>query len=159
MLKFALLSWLWCVSSGISDVQSAAVERRVYPYFVSIRTEGLSRPHHCSGSIVSDRWILTAATCLPSEPDIRSLSGMYALVGIDASPNYGRRYLLEQYLIHPDFELEDYRSNVALLRTQKPMQFDVRTQSIALATSFVEENSTGSVVGYNQVGRSRAWTL
>lgn len=94
--------------------------------------------HGCCGSILGDRWIITAAECVDG---IKNISEIFVVVGTQNRDKNGTVYQIESFQTHPDFIDEHffYKNNVALLRTNESIQFNNQTQPIELYTEEVNE--------------------
>nr|XP_032833602.1 LOW QUALITY PROTEIN: coagulation factor X-like [Petromyzon marinus] len=86
----------------------------------------------CSGTILSREWVLTAAHCIPSEPDI-------VIVGespcIASRPNQGehnrtvsepteQKISIKQIVMHNRFNNATYDNDIALLQMSEPIKFN-----------------------------------
>ncbi|KAF2880201.1 hypothetical protein ILUMI_26002 [Ignelater luminosus] len=115
-------------------IGGSSAKRHEFPYMVSIQPLELN-DHSCGGSIISSRWILTAAHCCAvfdwciranivaglldknetTHPDVQKVSG-------------------KRVVIHPNYTLEiDYLDNdIALIELTTPLQFTDAVKPIAL---------------------------
>lgn len=68
----------------------------------------------CGGAVISSNWILTAAHCLPSASSKGKIS-----VKVNASNFQKDGYWIEvdRYAVHPNFESNTYRNDIALLHS------------------------------------------
>ncbi|TVQ13682.1 MAG: serine protease [Bacteroidetes bacterium] len=91
-------------SSDISD----------YPWQVAILTS--SNQQFCGGSILNDRWILTAAHCIGVYSNIR------VRAGVTNKTNPGQTITVEQQIVHPDYQsINNYDHDIALLYLSSPL--------------------------------------
>ncbi|KAM7344006.1 trypsin eta-like [Cochliomyia hominivorax] len=146
--------------SSLSSVQSVPIENRIIggestninnaPYLVSIRyKKNLSMPfeHRCSGTIYSSKIILTTATCV---------------IGLDAnrlhvkagstyrSQSDGFLYLVEKYIIHPDYNIWFMDNDLALLVLAFELTESVPKEvaPIAISSSLPPVNSEATIAGW-----------
>lgn len=61
----------YTAEESLKDFQGELVEVGELPYVVSIVTEGVSV---CTGAIVAENWVLSAAHCFASDGDVISAS-------------------------------------------------------------------------------------
>lgn len=139
-----------CINSGDSRVigedtkivNGYDAERGQFPHQVSLRRNA-NHQHYCAGSIISDRWILTAAHCV----ELYRPPYIYAVVG-----SIDRRHGLNIDLIyevrHPNHTVNVKRFDIALLRTGRTIPFDSNIQPIALPTADITDFITAYVSGW-----------
>lgn len=91
-----------------------------YPFVVSLQfARGDDFVHYCGASLISERWLLTAAHCAPRADEVAYL-GVTQLLPID-DPNAGIRVRFDKIIIHPRFRTERSGFDVALVRLARPL--------------------------------------
>ncbi|KAL7307092.1 hypothetical protein TKK_0000827 [Trichogramma kaykai] len=134
-------------------------EAGMYPYQVRIEIKGMhnfpdsmpaeKRPVHCGGTIISQRYVLTAAHCIHNEEGrvVRILGGNNIRGG-----EHERVYESEAIAVHKDWELnrQSIRADIALIKTSEDIIFDDYLQPAKLPTSKFElrDNETAIVTGW-----------
>ncbi|XP_069984511.1 brachyurin isoform X1 [Penaeus vannamei] len=102
----------------------------------------------CGGVVISGRFILTAAHCVPekNKTDLQVFVGAHRL-----EPNGRSRQILdvERAFVHPNYSLRaGVRSDIALLRLREEMDFNKRVFPIRLPTRDVAPHATLVVTGW-----------
>lgn len=108
-----------------------------FPYQVSLRST-LSRSHFCGGSILSSRFILTAAHC--SQGYNGKPQYVYAVVGALRLNSGGVIIELDKITPHEKYDQYKIRNDVSLVRTAEEIVFSDTIQPIALPTQDIEES-------------------
>lgn len=95
----------------------------MHPWIVEISSQ---KEHLCTGSIINDRYVLTAASCVEGykKTNIWVTSGLQS-----KSP---RVFGVSKIAIHPKFDANTYASDIALLRLTERMQSTRFTRPICL---------------------------
>lgn len=99
-----------------------------FPHQVSLRS--VLNKHFCGGSIITNRWVLTAAHCTID----RSPAAFYIVAGTITISSGGVKYLIEVNKPHPKYKPSAFGHDITLLRTQKVIEFNEFVQPIALPT-------------------------
>lgn len=126
-----------------------------FPYMASLRRyDTVIWRHLCGGSILSNRWILSAASCtfgIYSKP-----SNLVVVVGAHHIQNGGRIYYLERIVNHPQHNNSIFKNDISLLRTNETIQFNDVIRPIRLRRRFVDAGvaSTVSGWGWSQVRKN-----
>lgn len=94
------------------------------PWQVSVQSGGIH--HRCGGSIISKRWILTAAHCIDGDTN----SSIEVRVGATHKYNDGRLIKIKNIFLHEMYENLDYDFGLIELRTD--LEFTDRIKSIPL---------------------------
>lgn len=108
-----------------------------FPYQVSLRSK-LTRQHFCGGSLLTNRFILTAAHCsqgLHANPRY-----VYAVVGAYRRSVGGVAVKLDRIIPHDEFTMYGIRNDVSLLHTAQEIVFTNLIQPIGLPTQNTPAN-------------------
>uniref|UniRef100_A0A8C9PL83 Peptidase S1 domain-containing protein n=1 Tax=Spermophilus dauricus TaxID=99837 RepID=A0A8C9PL83_SPEDA len=107
-----------------------------WPWVVSIQKNGT---HHCAGSLLTNRWVVTAAHCFKGNLNKPSLFSV--LLGAWQLENPGPRSQdvgIAWVLPHPGYSWKDgTRADIALVRLEHSIQFSERILPICLPDSSV----------------------
>ncbi|CAH1154747.1 unnamed protein product [Phaedon cochleariae] len=113
-------------SLGIVNGTSVSIED--YPYQASIQ---FYRLHGCGGSILNEKFILTAAHCIYDvTADIVSVR-----LGSSIRNDGGTVYQVSEIHQHPSFNSKTYDYDVAILELEDNIAFGTGVKPITLATS------------------------
>ncbi|XP_021500468.1 brain-specific serine protease 4-like [Meriones unguiculatus] len=107
-----------------------------WPWIVSILKNGT---HHCAGSLLTNRWVVTAAHCFRSSVDKPFLFSI--LLGAWQLENPGPRSQkvgVAWVLPHPRYSQEGTRADIALVRLEHSIKFSERILPICLPDSSVQ---------------------
>lgn len=75
-----------------------------FPYQISLQY-GLSflHSHVCGGSILNERWVLTAGHCITEVPHF-PLAHYYVKAGIHGLKDNGQVVKVKREIVHPDYQ-------------------------------------------------------
>ncbi|XP_048507783.1 chymotrypsin-2-like isoform X2 [Athalia rosae] len=99
-----------------------------FPYQVSLRTK--DNKHFCGGSILNERWILTAAHCLAGSND----DSVAVVVGTTTLDSGGDSYKSLKVIPHPDYSQFLIRDDIGLIEVEKPIVYGDNVKPVVLPT-------------------------
>lgn len=120
-----------------------------FPFLVSLQVKIKGKfEHNCGASILSDRFLLTAAHCrlLGSQADDYQIA-----VGIHMKNDTGVRYNVSKFIMHPDhipLPINKVTHDIALLVLDKPIRLDKNTKTIEIDPNFIGENVKATLAGW-----------
>ncbi|XP_015109857.1 trypsin [Diachasma alloeum] len=120
-----------------------------FPHMVSLRRRWTSS-HFCGGSIIGQKWILTAGHCMFRNNEVMGPSTFYVVVGgvnlddKEVAPRQVR--YIDQLFVHPAYDGTYLVNDAALLLLQEPLVLTTPyVQAIPLA-KITPENGTECIV-------------
>lgn len=117
-----------------------------------------SGDYMCGGSIISSKWILTAAHCTKDEDNNPiSASDMYVVVGATNpySSSQGEKYYVKSYTAHINYDTETLQYDLALLELYDEIDFE-NAEAIELIT---EEDIDDGATDPGVVATVTGWGL
>lgn len=143
---FFIIELSQCLASSLEPL---VPNRGDFTYQASLRTYWAY--HYCGGAIISDRWVLTSATCVVYS--FFEMGDVFAVLGgLDIYE--GDSYPCDLVKKHERFNLGQFDYDIALLRTSSPILFDQFIQPIPYYKGTIE-----SVIGNAvSIGWGKTWT-
>lgn len=127
-----------------------------FPYQISLRGRRevngtVVFRHRCGGSILSDRWVITAAHC--TQREFTNTSNLVIVVAAHHIANDGVTYQLEEIINHQGYNNVTVQNDISVLKTSQPIQLGTTVQIIPLCPKHVggEEKSIISGWGVEHV--------
>lgn len=147
-MKVIILISLFCVTIVAANFHNDEfMESRIiggkkavkgqFPYQVSLR-EIISRRHFCGASIITDRFILTAAHCTTSMHSLPSL--IVAVVGAIHRHIDGVTMKIDAIVRHKGFNKRTIEHDISLIRTARKIIFTETVQPISLPKQNLDGN-------------------
>lgn len=113
--------------------------------------------HFCSGSILSENWILTSATCVFDDDadnvESSTLANVSLVIGGQQALNKGVIYKIDHIILHPEYKGEEtfYEHNIALVKTTQPIKFNDQIQPIELSENDANEGIVAQISGWVRI--------
>ncbi|KAM3966657.1 chymotrypsin-2 [Aphomia sociella] len=115
------------------------------PYQVSLRS--LLNSHFCGGSILNNRWVLTAAHCTAGQ----SARSIRVVVGTNSLKSGGDYYSVESIIVHDDYNSYLITNDVSLIKVSKDIKFSDKVQPIPLPDHDTEGGANLLLTGWGRL--------
>lgn len=109
-----------------------------FPYQISLRLRR-NNLHRCGGSIISNRFVLTAAHCTR---DYLFPSLWWVIVGALKLDNDGIKHTVDRVMPHEEYSKAEEINDITLLRTSQEIVFSETTRPIALPKQNIPEEAS-----------------
>lgn len=106
--------------------------------------------HNCGCSVISNKWILTAAHCVEN----RSPLSLGVLVGTNDLKNGGTYYEVDKYYAHEDYNNPDFAYDIAVIRVEGTIEFNDRVQPIEPSSEEVPDGAEVLLTGWGRLSVS-----
>uniref|UniRef100_W5MCQ9 Complement factor D (adipsin) n=2 Tax=Lepisosteus oculatus TaxID=7918 RepID=W5MCQ9_LEPOC len=137
-----------CLPAGPGDCVMGGGEAVAHsrPYMASIQHDD---KHECGGFLISGQWVMTAAHCFsePSDKSIRVVLGAHSL----STPEDSKQvFSIASSHPHPEFSLENYDNDIALLKLDGTATESSAVKPIAFQRGggYVQEGEECSIAGW-----------
>lgn len=118
-----------------------------FPWIVSLRN--VRNQNVCGGSILSSRWIATAAHCIHRY--VRNPNNIFAVSGAHSRSD-GDRNRIARIIIHPRYNRRYMTFDVSVIQIAADIVFNARVQPVAFpASPVVHEGTTVLFAGWGLV--------
>ncbi|XP_032671247.1 chymotrypsin-1-like [Odontomachus brunneus] len=121
-----------------------------FKHQISLRQDG---NHICGGTIISDRHIVTAAHCIPSAKQWKSLT---IRTGTNNVKSGGQIHQIKCIQVHSGFNMNTLKDDIAVIAVTKPMSFNNYQAPIPLASmDYANGQNRAIVSGWGQLGKNQ----
>jgi trypsin len=141
---------------GSKIVGGVDADHANFPFIVALgQKDGVGFFQFCGASLISDRWVLTAAHCSVDEEgnalDPVAL-GLQALVGTDDLTAGGQRIDISEVIVHPSYVSVEKGFDVALWKLAEPVSLTTTLRTIdmldAATTNLAADDVLATAMGW-----------
>ncbi|XP_031636079.1 serine protease persephone-like, partial [Contarinia nasturtii] len=127
--------------------QGDLAEEGEFPWMAAlVYVAGLKISFRCGGTIISERYIMTAAHCTSAYPPVLVRLGKVNRADESAS-NYQIEYYIKNIIRHPNYSMRTYKNDIALLQLRNRILFNDNIRPACLYTDMGDiDNRTKLIV-------------
>ncbi|CAH1365736.1 hypothetical protein MTP99_002005 [Tenebrio molitor] len=134
-------------STPLKDIESRIIngEQAIlgqFPWQVAMYFDG-NYMWFCSGSVISEEWILTAGHCVDGAQSVRIFAGLVKLDG-----NVGAVSESTEFFLHEGYNSETLENDIGLVKLNKLLSFDNFLKPITLSEEILDTNVEITVSGW-----------
>lgn len=163
-LPLTLICWLQSCSAQPRIIGGLAASIENFPFFALLEIKKEFNEaiapwiSYCGGSVLSDRWIMTAAHCLESDIPFPNADEMTVsvVVGVDDRKidNFDQlKRKVQSNFTHEEFNSTgELNNDIALIKLQEPIKFNEKVATIGLPRKAHEEleYTKGTIIGFGK---------
>ncbi|KAJ3656383.1 hypothetical protein Zmor_015465 [Zophobas morio] len=148
VLIFVLcLSPIWALSRGSRIIGGQEAYVGEFPYAAAIYKSTADGNYFCTGTVLTDEWVLTAGQCVDGAILFTVVMGTHKLSVNDESVV---RVATEHYVLHPDYNPNTLANDIGLIKFRAPITFTTYINRAYVPYLPVSEGTTGIAYGWGQ---------
>lgn len=107
--------------------------RGQFPYYAYLSIDTENGLHDCGGTILNERFILTAAHCIHNAQFVDAFLGTWKIA--DASEQHRQMHTVSRIIPHEQFSYKTGENDIALLELPAPIEFNEYVKAVNLSRS------------------------
>lgn len=130
-------------------------DRGQFPFYVLLEIDqNNNNKQECGGSLVGDRFVITAAHCVQFiQENIRLSFGVYETMNLSEEGRQTVTVARKNVVIHPLFSKINKRNDIAIIKLNEPIELNRFVQPVKFSENCeMNEMTDGIVIGVGQQG-------
>ncbi|XP_036150167.1 trypsin-1-like, partial [Monomorium pharaonis] len=125
-----------------------------YPYIVSLQ---VYNGHFCAGSILNERWVVTAGHCIQAVPSADLITVKAGKHNVNVREATEQAVQVVRGIVHENYRGGVGPYDIGLLELASPLKFNARVKPIKLAEqgSDPSSNEKGQIAGWGSISPTR----
>lgn len=125
---------VFLIASTDAIVGGIPSRRDQFPFFVYLQGETTDLTYECGSVLIDPSWILTSAHCLkPATEQVVLYFGLNEISHLELGRTK-RTILPDNFFLHPLFEADSLKNDIALIRLPVPVKLNVYIQPIEISS-------------------------
>ncbi|CAO1322383.1 unnamed protein product [Diamesa tonsa] len=148
IVLLCLSTYCHCKSLDTRIVGGSFASENQFPYQIALLRNGRLS---CGGSIFNDKWIITAAHCVPN-----GYLGLSVMAGSNSLKNGGIKRNVNLAIPHEKYNPRECTNDIALIRLEEPLEFSDAIKAIPLRVKDAPVGSNVTISGWGRVSTGGA---
>ncbi|XP_044268052.1 brachyurin-like [Tribolium madens] len=118
-----------------------------FPYAAAVYKTTSEGRYFCTGSLLSNQWVLTAGQCVDGATSFTIILGTHKL---DGDSNNVEKLATDDFVLHPDYNPSTLENDIGLIKLRMPVTFTTYIRRLYLPFSDLSNNIVGIAFGWGQ---------
>ncbi|EFN75264.1 Trypsin-1 [Harpegnathos saltator] len=129
-------------------------EKHAYPHLVSLQYGLISVKHFCAGTILNQRWIITAAHCVQAVPSLGKFVVKAGKHSIGSTESTEQTVNVAASFVHENYPGGVAPYDIALLKLEKDLKFTNEVKTIKIAAKDSKPTGNAILSGWGSMSRT-----
>ncbi|EFA04554.1 brachyurin [Tribolium castaneum] len=147
------VSQIWALPKGVRIIGGHNAYAGEFPYAAAIYKSTSEGRYFCTGSLLSNQWVLTAGQCVDGATSFTIVLGTHKLDGDSANV---QKLATDEFVLHPDYNPTTLENDIGLIKLRMPVTFSIYIRRLYLPFSDLPNSIVGVAFGWGQTSDDNA---